>query len=77
MIRTALNVVSWGVMLGGVLIALVWTAMIASRVDGSFRGGVMELMPGLVIALVTLSAGGGLRMLVSIDARLEILNGRA
>ena len=77
MIRLLLSVLSWVVMAGGVGIAAVWTAMIAGRTDGSFRGGVMELLPGLVIALITLSAGGVLRMLVSIDARLETLNGRA
>jgi hypothetical protein len=75
--RTLLNLLSFIVMAGGMAIAVIWTLMIAGRSDGSFRGGVMELMPGLVIALVTLAAGGVLRMLVSIDARLETLNGRA
>ena len=77
MIRAGLNVVSWVVMLGGLLIAALWTASIAGRSGGSFRGAVMDTMPGLVVALVTVSAGGVLQLLVSIDARLETLNGRA
>ena len=77
MIRLILNGVSWLIMGGGLLIAGGWTVMIAGRSGGSFRGAVTDLIPGLAIALMTLAAGGVLQMLVSIDERLEQLNGRA
>ena len=76
MTRLVLGVVSWTIMAGGLLVAVVWTLMVATRVGGSFRGAVMELLPGVVVALFSLAGGGVLQMLVSIDARLEVLNGR-
>ena len=77
MIRTVLNVVSWAIMAGGLLIAAAWTLMIVGRSGGSLRGAIMDVTPGAAIALVTVAAGGVLQMLVSIDERLEQLNGRA
>ncbi len=70
MIRQAMNVLSWIIIAGGVLIVTGGVLFAVER-GGSLVSRVQELILFAVFSLVTIAAGAVLQMLVRIDERLE------
>lgn len=76
MIRQSMSVVSWTVAAAGLLVFLFFVVQTMQRVGPFSLNRLQDLALGVVLGGMLVVAGGVLQMLVSIDARLENMEGR-